>query len=133
MALRRFLRWSQDQAATAGLTPAQHELLLVLRLHPDPRGPTIGELAASLLVRHHSAVQLADRVEALGLVRRRRDADDRRLVRLRLTPAGERRVADLAAAHLEELRRLAALAAVTAGPAGAVSRRRTGARGRAGP
>jgi DNA-binding MarR family transcriptional regulator len=133
VALRRFLRWSQDQAATAGLTPAQHELLLVLRLHPDPRGPTIGELAASLLVRHHSAVQLADRVEALGLVRRRRDADDRRLVRLRLTPAGERRVADLAAAHLEELRRLAALAAVTAGPAGAVSRRRTGARGRAGP
>jgi DNA-binding MarR family transcriptional regulator len=111
VALRRFLRWSQDQAAAAGLTPAQHELLLVLRIHPDPRGPTIGELAASLLVRHHSAVQLADRAEAMGLIRRRRDDDDRRLVRLQLTPAGSRRVADLAATHLEELRRLAALAA----------------------
>ena len=129
MALRRFLRWSQEQAAAAGLTPAQHELLLVLRIHPDPRGPTIGELASCLLVRHHSAVQLADRAEALGLIRRRRDDEDRRLVRVRLTPAGSRRVAALGAAHLEELRRLASLATAVA----AVSRPRTAARGRRGP
>jgi DNA-binding MarR family transcriptional regulator len=129
VALRRFLRWSQEQAAAAGLTPAQHELLLVLRIHPDPRGPTIGELASCLLVRHHSAVQLADRAEALGLIRRRRDDHDRRLVRVQLTPFGSGRVAGLGPAHLEELRRLASLAATI----GAVSRPRTAARGRRGP
>jgi DNA-binding MarR family transcriptional regulator len=129
VALRRFLRWSQERAAAAGLTPAQHELLLVLRIHPDPRGPTIGQLASYLLVRHHSAVQLADRAEALGLIRRRRDDDDRRLVRVQLTPAGARRVAGLGAAHLEELRRLGSLAAAIA----AVNWPRTAARGRRGP
>jgi DNA-binding MarR family transcriptional regulator len=94
VALQRFLRWSQEQAAVAGLTTAQHQLLLVLRIHPDPPSPTIGELASYLLIRHHSAVQLADRVEALGLVRRHRDDDGRRLVRLQLTPAGARRRAE---------------------------------------
>ena len=115
VALQRFLRWSQEQAAVAGLTTAQHQLLLVLRIHPDPPSPTIGELASHLLIRHHSAVQLADRVEVLGLVRRHRDHDGRRLVRLQLTPAGARRRAALGAAHLEELRRLASLAAAAAG------------------
>jgi DNA-binding MarR family transcriptional regulator len=114
--LRRFLRWSKEQVAAVGLTPAQHQLLLVVRGRPDPRGPTIGEVASDLLIRHHSAVQLADRVEALGLIRRRRDEDDRRVVRLRLTRAGERRVAAISAAHLEQIRRLAAAAAAVARP-----------------
>jgi DNA-binding MarR family transcriptional regulator len=107
--LRRFLRWSQEQAAAVGLTPAQHQLLLVVRGHPDPRGPTIGEVASDLLIRHHSAVQLADRVEALGLIRRRRGDADRRVVRLQLTRAGERRMAALSAVHLQEIQRLAAV------------------------
>jgi DNA-binding MarR family transcriptional regulator len=115
MALRRFLHWSREQEAAAGLTPAQHELLLVLQVHPDQAGPTISELAGQLLIRPHSAVQLADRVEALGLVRRHRDDSDRRLVRLQLTPAGRRRVRELDPTHSEELRRLATLAAVTTG------------------
>ena len=114
MALRRFLHWSREREAAAGLTPAQHELLLVLQVHPDPAGPTISELADHLSIRPHSAVQLADRVEALGLVRRHRDDTDRRLVRLQLTPAGRRRVHQLDAIHSEELRKLASLAAVTA-------------------
>jgi hypothetical protein len=66
VALQRFLRWSQEQAAVAGLTTAQHQLLLVLRIHPDPPSPTIGELASYLLIRHHSTVQLTDRVNWLG-------------------------------------------------------------------
>jgi DNA-binding MarR family transcriptional regulator len=110
--LRRFLRWSREQALARGLTPAQHQLLLVLRAHPDPRGPTIGELAASLLVRHHSAVQLVDRVQGLGLVRRERDGHDRRVVRVRLTATGAGRIAALSASHVEELRRLASLATI---------------------
>jgi DNA-binding MarR family transcriptional regulator len=107
--LRRFLHWSERAAAANGLTPAQHQLLLAVRGHPDPAGPTVGEVAAALLTRHHSAVQLADRVEAMGLIQRRRDDDDRRVVRLTLTAAGRERVAALSGIHLEELRRLGPL------------------------
>ena len=105
--LRRFLRWSEQQAEGAGLTPAQHQLLLAIRGHSDPRGPTIGEVADYLLLRHHSAVGLIDRADAAGLVERVRDADDHRLVRLQLTPNGNKRLEALSAQHLEELQRLA--------------------------
>ena len=107
--LRRFLRWSADQAATAGVTPAQHQhqLLLAIRGHPDPAGPTIREMAGYLLVRHHSAVELVDRAGAAGLVERRPDGDDLRAVRLCLTANGVDRLARLSALHLEELRRFA--------------------------
>jgi DNA-binding MarR family transcriptional regulator len=104
--LRRFLRWSEQQAETAGLTAAQHQLLLAIRGHADPRGPTIGEVADYLLLRHHSAVGLIDRADDAGLVERVRDADDHRLVRLKLTSAGSKRLESLSAQHLEELKRL---------------------------
>jgi DNA-binding MarR family transcriptional regulator len=104
--LRRFLRWGADQAAMAGLIPAQHQLLLAIRGHPDPAGPTIREVAGYLLVRHHSAVELVDRAGA-GLVERRQDGDDLRAVRLCLTADGADRLARLSALHPEELRRFA--------------------------
>ena len=104
--LRRFLHWSEQQAAAAGLTSAQHQLLLAIRGHPDPRGPTIGEVAGYLLLRHHSAVGLVDRADAAGLVVRARDPDDHRIVRLRLTPDGAHRLEALSALHLQELERL---------------------------
>jgi len=107
VALRRFNRWSEEQAAAEGLTHAQHQLLLAIRGHADRRGPTIGELAEYLLVRHHSAVELVDRVVAGGFVVRRRDADDSRVVRVQLTDRGRQAIAGLTALHLEELRRLA--------------------------
>ena len=105
--LRRFLRWSQDQATAVELTPAQHQLLLAIRGHEDPRGPTIGEAAGYLLLRHHSTVELVDRAVAAGLVERAGDPDDERVVRLRLTPTGVARLELLAELHLEELLRLA--------------------------
>jgi DNA-binding MarR family transcriptional regulator len=104
--LRRFLRWSEQQAEEAGLTPAQHQLLLAIRGHTDPRGPTIGEVADYLLLRHHSAVGLVDRADAAGLVQRGRDPDDHRVVRLQLTSAGNKRLEALFELHLEELERL---------------------------
>ncbi|MFI5693773.1 MarR family winged helix-turn-helix transcriptional regulator [Kribbella sp. NPDC051586] len=108
--LRRFLRWSEQQAATVGLTAAQHQLLLAIRGHTDPRGPKVGELAEYLCTRHHSAVQLIDRTEQLGLIQRsREDDEDRRVVRLSLTSAGDQKLADLSTTHLEELHRLAPL------------------------
>jgi uncharacterized protein YeaO (DUF488 family) len=107
--LRRFERWSEQQAQAAGLTPAQHQLLLAIRGHGDDRGPTIRDAADYLLLRHHSVVGLVDRADAAGLVRRVRDEDDHRVVRLHLTPAGAERLERLSALHVEELERLAAL------------------------
>jgi len=105
--LRRFLRWSEEQAERAGLTPAQHQLLLAVRGHDGDLGPTIGDVAGYLMLRHHSAVGLVDRAVKAGLVERQEDAGDRRIVRLRLTSLGERTLQQLSAAHLEEIKRLA--------------------------
>ena len=102
--LRRFLRWSEDQAGAVGLTGAQHQLLLAIRGHGQP--PSISEVAQHLLLRHHSAVELVDRVASAGLVERVDDVDDHRVVRLTLTETGTARLAALTGAHLEELSRL---------------------------
>jgi len=105
--LRRFLHWSQTQAQAAGLTPAQHQLLVAIKGHPGGQPPTVGDLAGYLLLRHHSAVELVDRAAAAGLVRRCPDPDDGRVTRVGLTADGESRLARLAPAHLDELRELA--------------------------
>jgi DNA-binding MarR family transcriptional regulator len=105
--LRRFQRWSEAQSTRIGITPAHHQLLLTIRGHHEPEGPTITDVAESLLLRHHSAVGLVDRAVMAGLVERNADAGDHRVVRLRLTTLGSRRVRQLSRLHLEELRRLA--------------------------
>jgi DNA-binding MarR family transcriptional regulator len=105
--LRRFLHWSQTRARAAGLTPAQHQLLVAIKGHPGGQEPTIGELAGYLLLRHHSAVELVDRAAAAGLVERRSDAEDGRVMRVGLTADGEARLNKLSATHLDELRNLA--------------------------
>jgi DNA-binding MarR family transcriptional regulator len=105
--LRRFLRWSEEHARSAGLTPAQHQLLLAIRGHRDPRGPTVGDVADYLLLRHHSAVGLVDRAESAGLIEREQDADNRSVVRLRLTARGTAQLEVLSEQHLEELAHLA--------------------------
>ncbi|MGZ4507729.1 MAG: MarR family winged helix-turn-helix transcriptional regulator [Blastococcus sp.] len=107
--LRRFDQWSRGAAEERGLTHAQHQLLLAVRGHPGTRGPTIGEAAEYLLVRHSTLSELVDRAGALGLVERERDDEDHRVIRLRLTEQGHRVLTELTAAHLEELRRLAPL------------------------
>lgn len=107
MTLRRFLRWSEDQAAAAGLTPAQHQLLLAIKGHPGPEPPSIRELAEYLLLQSHSTVGLVGRAEAAGLVRRQQDGNDGRVVRVYLTGKGDRLVAGLTTAHLAELGNLA--------------------------
>lgn len=106
-ALTRFLHWSAEQLGSAGLTPQQHNLLLAIRGHPGASGPSIREIAEYLALRHHTAVELVDRVQQAGLVKRCSDPRDRRIVRVQLTGAGKRLVARLDAAHREELRQIA--------------------------
>lgn len=106
ISLRRFMHWSEEQAERAGLTPAQHQLLLAVRGHEGEQGPTIGDVAGYLLLRHHSVVGLVDRAERAGLVKRQEDSGDRRVVRLRLTSQGLSLLQQLTSLHLEELQRL---------------------------
>jgi DNA-binding MarR family transcriptional regulator len=108
-ALRKFNHWSEQQARTVGLTHAQHQLLLAIKGHDGAQSPTIGEIAEYLLLRHHSAVELANRVQAAGLITRQRDSSDARVVRLVLTADGERCLRELTQLHLSELRQLAPL------------------------
>ena len=104
--LRRFLRWSEQPSAGGG--PDSDATSAAAR-RPRPSrsgGPTVGDVADYLLLRHHSAVGLIDRAEAAGLVTRRPDADNQSVVRLRLTDEGARRLEALSELHLEELAHL---------------------------
>lgn len=105
--LRRFLHWSQAKARDAGLTPAQHQLLLAIKGHRGVQGPAVGDLAGYLLLRHHSTVELVNRAEAAGLVERSGDDIDGRVTRVRLTAEGEQRLSQLTPVHLDELENLA--------------------------
>jgi len=102
--LRRFLRFSELAASAAGLEPQQYLLLLALRGLPPGMQPTVGVLAERLQLRHHSTVELLDRLERRGLVRRSRNTRDRRQILLCTTPRGGRVLWRLAQHHREALR-----------------------------
>lgn len=106
--LRRYMRWAEDRAADAGLTSMQHQLLLAIRARGRHAAPTVGELADELLLRHNSAVGLVDRAQAAGLVSRRTDTADHRVVRVAVTDQGHHSLGHLAALHISEVERLGA-------------------------
>jgi DNA-binding MarR family transcriptional regulator len=101
--LRRFLHFSNAAAEQAGLRPQQYQLLQCVSGMPDELEPTIAHVAARMLLKHNSAVELVDRTIEQGLLRRASDPTDHRCILLRVTPLGERVLASLAACHLEEL------------------------------
>lgn len=107
--LRRFLVFSEDAAEAAGLTAQQHQALLAIKGFAAGTPVTTGMLAERLIIRHHSAVGLIDRLVAKALVQRRSSTEDRRQVLLALTPKAEALLAKLSAAHRDELERLAPL------------------------
>ncbi len=102
--IRRFLRFSERAARNAGLEPRQHQLLLAIKGLPSNVRPKIAEVAERLQIQHHSAVELVNRLEAGGFVRRERGEQDRREVHLQLTPKGEKVLRELSLHHREELR-----------------------------
>jgi DNA-binding MarR family transcriptional regulator len=105
--LREFLAFSDRTSATVGVTQQQYQALLALRIHQDEAPLSIRELASLLLIKHHSAVGMVDRLEREGLVRREASPGDRRVVGVRLTARGVRALAKLAAPHRAELQRIA--------------------------
>lgn len=107
--LRRFLRFSEEAARAAGLSPQQHQLLIAIRGHPGPEPPTVGDLATALQIRHHSAVGLIDRMAQAGYVQRESSTVDSRRVHVTITPEGETVLRSLTAAHRQEHRQLAEL------------------------
>src|SRR5690242_18367654 len=84
--IRKFLRFSEEAARSAGLEPQQHQLLLAVKGMPDGMRPRIGEIADRLQIQHHSTVELVDRLEKNGFVSRKRSDRDRREVLIALTP-----------------------------------------------
>ena len=102
--LRKFLAFSEDAAGKAGLTPQQYQALLAIKGFSAPDPVSMGDLARYLLIRHHSAVELVDRMARLGLLGRTVDDSDARRVRVKLTAKGEQKLRNLAKIHFEELR-----------------------------
>jgi DNA-binding MarR family transcriptional regulator len=102
--IRRFLNFSEHAARAAGMEPQQHQALLAIKACPPEQQTTIGTLAERLQVRHHTAVELTDRLEGKGWIRRSRGQDDARKVILRLTRRGERLLERLSVSHRDELR-----------------------------
>jgi DNA-binding MarR family transcriptional regulator len=106
--IRRFLHFSEQVVKKAGLERGQYQLMLAIKGMPPEVRPRIRELANRMQIRHHSTVELVNRLEAGGFVHRARAKDDRREVLLALTAKGEKVLAELALHHRDELR--------TAGP-----------------
>ena len=102
--IRHFLSEGDRAARSSGLEPQQYLLLLMIRGLPEGQSATIRTLADRLTLKHHSAVELVDRLEANGFVRRARARDDRRNVNVSLLPRGERMLEEVARQRIEELR-----------------------------
>ena len=102
--IRKFLHFSERAVQGAGLEPGQYQLMLAIKGMPPGVRPRIRELANRMQIQHNSTVELINRLEAGGFVRRERAQEDRREVLLALTPAGERVLAELALHHRDELR-----------------------------
>jgi len=102
--LRHFLHFSEARAREHGIEPHQHQALLALKGLPAGTQPTIGELANRLVLRHHTTVELVNRLEASGFVKRQPDPSDRRQILLHLTSQGTAKLRSLTVAHRDELK-----------------------------
>ncbi len=101
--IRRFLGFSEELVRAAGMEPQQHQLLLAIKGLPDGVTATVGELAERLQLKHHSTVELVNRLEKLRYVARAASQEDRRQVIVRLTPSGAGILRKLSLSHHQEL------------------------------
>jgi DNA-binding MarR family transcriptional regulator len=104
LALRRFLAGAEEISRAAGVTQQQYQAMLAIKTWPS-QAMTMSDLADELLLTHHAAVQLVNRMAKAGVAFREPSTIDRRAVELKLTPAGETLIERLAALHLSEVLR----------------------------
>jgi DNA-binding MarR family transcriptional regulator len=102
-AIRRYLNFSERNARKAGLEPQQYQALLAIKGLGDLQSATIGVLAERLQIQHHSAVELMDRLEKRGMIRRQRSRSDRRKVVVELTKRGGTKLMRISIPHRNEL------------------------------
>ena len=107
--IRQFLHFSEEAARANGIEPQQHQLLLAIKGLPEGTRPTITEVSSRLCLRHHSTVELVNRLAAHGAILRRHSDEDAREVLLELTKYGEQILQNLHVLHWLELQ--------TSGPA----------------
>src|SRR3989442_12193112 len=103
--LRLYLSLSDQAARSAGLHPGQYRLLLIVKGLPEGLEPTIGNLAERLGLRHHSTVELVDRLEKRGLIYRERNERHRSFVFVRITPKGENILGKIVASRKVDLKK----------------------------
>jgi DNA-binding MarR family transcriptional regulator len=101
--LRRFLSFSESASESCGIGAQQYQLMQVIAAIPDGQQPSISYLAERMILRHNSMVELVDRAERSGLVRREHDEKDLRRSLVQLTTHGQNLLQKLVAQHLEEL------------------------------
>ena len=101
--IRQFLHFSEEAARSSGIEPQQHQLLLAIKGLPEGVRPTVTALSTRLSLRHHSTVELINRLVERGALVRRPSEEDRREVLVELTPHGERLLRSLALLHWQEL------------------------------
>ena len=103
--IRCFLVFSEQAARGVGLEAQQHQLLLAVKGLPEAQRPTIRAISNRLQLRHHSVVELVDRLAARRLVKRKRSTVDGREILIEITPSGDRLLRRLSEAHRAELNR----------------------------
>jgi len=103
--LRRYLALSDQAARFAGLHPGQYRFLLMLKGLPDGIEPSIGNLAGRLGLRHHSTVELVDRLEKRGFIYRERNERHRSFVFVRIAPKGESILRKIVASRKVDLKK----------------------------
>ncbi len=102
--IRKYLRYMEDEAREMGHNPQQYQVLLAIKGLAKGTPPTISAIADRMQLNHNSMVELVDRCEERGLLRRGRSSSDRRQVTLAITPEGELMLRQLAAAGRQQLR-----------------------------
>ncbi len=101
--IRRFVAERAHAARAAGIDPQQYQVLLILKAWNKDEPPSIGAIADSMLLRHHTVVELLDRMAAKRFIRRQRSRSDRRVVSIAIQPRGEAILKTLAISNRQEL------------------------------
>jgi DNA-binding MarR family transcriptional regulator len=112
--LRKFLRFSEQAARSCGVTPQQHQLMLGVAGFGEGDSATVSQLAEFLQEKHHSVVGLIERAVQKGLVTRRQDSIDRRVVQVSLTPRGEAILTELSRMHQDQAQAIAIASSIAA-------------------